>query len=76
MEWSPGHMEFFVDDKKCLTVDKTADKKSLPDWPFDAPEYLLLNVAIGGAWGGQKGINDAAFPQKMLVDYVRIYQQQ
>jgi beta-glucanase (GH16 family) len=76
LEWSEGRMELSVDEKKYLTVEKDADKKSLPDWPFDAPEYLLLNIAIGGHWGGQKGIDDSAFPQKMLVDYVRIYQRQ
>ena len=44
-------------------------------WPFDKPQYLLVNLAIGGSWGGQKGIDDARFPQRYLVDYVRIYQQ-
>jgi beta-glucanase (GH16 family) len=43
-------------------------------WPFDTPQYLILNLAIGGDWGGQKGIDDAIFPAKFLVDYVRVYQ--
>ena len=42
-------------------------------WPFDKPFHLLLNIAIGGNWGGQKGVDDSIFPQKMEVDYVRVY---
>ena len=44
-------------------------------WPFDKPQYLLINLAIGGSWGGQKGIQDTLFPKRYLVDYVRVYQQ-
>jgi len=43
-------------------------------WPFDHPQYLLLNIAIGGGWGGNEGIDDEAFPMRMEVDYVRVYQ--
>jgi beta-glucanase (GH16 family) len=43
-------------------------------WPFDAPQYLILNIAVGGTWGGEKGVDDAVFPQRMEVDYVRVYQ--
>ena len=41
-------------------------------WPFDKPYFLILNLAIGGNWGGD--IDDTIFPSEMLVDYVRIYQ--
>lgn len=43
-------------------------------WPYDKPFYLILNVAVGGAWGSMQGIDEAAFPQTMEVDYVRVYQ--
>ena len=43
-----------------------------PAWPFDAPQYLLLNLAIGGDLGG--AVNDAIFPVTFEVDYVRVYQ--
>ena len=46
------------------------------EWPFEKPFYLILNLAVGGAWGGQKGIDDDAFPQRMEVDYVRFYQKE
>ena len=42
-------------------------------WPFDKPHYLILNIAVGGSWGGQKGIDESVFPQRLLVDYVRVY---
>ncbi len=42
-------------------------------WPFDKPFHLILNMAVGGDWGGQKGVDDSIFPQKMEVDYVRVY---
>lgn len=42
-------------------------------WPFDVPQYLLLNVAVGGSLGGT--VNPNAFPNSMEVDYVRVYQQ-
>ena len=45
-------------------------------WPYDKPHYLILNAAIGGSWGGQKGIDDSIFPQKYYIDYVRVYKQQ
>ena len=42
-------------------------------WPFDQPHHLILNIAVGG-WGGAEGIDPAAFPAQMEVDYVRVYQ--
>src|SRR5690606_41623070 len=44
------------------------------EWPFDEPHYLILNLAIGGGWGGQEGIDDSIFPQQYVIDYVRSYQ--
>ena len=44
-------------------------------WPFDNKMHLLLNIAVGGNWGGQQGIDDSIWPQRMEIDYVRVYQQ-
>jgi beta-glucanase (GH16 family) len=72
VEWSEERMDFFVDGKKYFTYE---NEKSGPDaWSYDEPFYLILNIAIGGAWGGQKGIDDAIFPQRMEVDFVRVYE--
>ena len=43
-------------------------------WPFDRPMHLLLNIAVGGDWGGQQGIREDAFPARVEIDYVRVYQ--
>ena len=43
-------------------------------WPFDRPHHLIMNLAIGGNWAGRKGISKKAFPARMEVDYVRVYQ--
>jgi beta-glucanase (GH16 family) len=45
-------------------------------WPFDNKMHLLLNIAVGGNWGGQKGVNENIWPQKMEIDYVRVYQKE
>ena len=50
------------------------DKKGNHDtWPFASPQYLILNVAVGG-WGGDEGIDPATFPARMTIDYVRVWQ--
>ena len=72
LEWFPDHMDFYVDDQKYFTF---ANEGTGPEaWPFDKPQYLILNLAIGGTWGGAKGIDDSLFPQRFYVDYVRVYQ--
>ena len=73
MEWSPDRIDIAVDGQKYFGFAN--EKSGAAAWPFDAPQYLLVNLAIGGSWGGQKGIDDAKFPAKYLVDYVRVYQQ-
>jgi licheninase len=32
-----------------------------------------MNIAVGGTWGGAEGIDDSAFPERMVIDYVRVY---
>ena len=46
------------------------------EWPFDKPFHLLLNIAVGGTWGGSKGVDEKIWPQRMEIDYVRVYQSQ
>jgi beta-glucanase (GH16 family) len=71
MEWSAKQIDVFVDGQKYFTFPN--DGGDARSWPFDKPQYLLINLAIGGGWGGQKGIDDGLFPHGYLVDYVRIY---
>lgn len=72
LDWDADHMAFYMDGQPINTFQNLRD--GVDAWPFDRPFHLLLNVAVGGNWGGKKGVDEAAFPQKMLVDYVRVYQ--
>jgi len=72
VEWDQERMDFFLDDKKYFSFAN--EKTGSAAWPFDKDQYLILNLAIGGEWGGQKGIDESVFPQKFYVDYVRVYQ--
>jgi beta-glucanase (GH16 family) len=73
MEWYADHIDVFVDGQKYFTFRNEGAGARV--WPFDRAQYLLINLAIGGSWGGQKGIDEASFPQRYLVDYVRVSQQ-
>jgi beta-glucanase (GH16 family) len=70
--WTPGQIEFFVDGARYFTFAKEPGGDAV--WPFDKAQYLILNLAIGGSWGGQQGIDDSAFPTQFVIDYVRVYQ--
>ena len=72
IEWNADSIAFFVDNEKYHVFAN--DKSGVAGWPFDQDFHLLLNVAVGGDWGGKFGVNDAIFPQQMQVDYVRVYQ--
>jgi beta-glucanase (GH16 family) len=70
-EWSPDAVRFYVDDHlyETQTVDSIPSSKR---WAFDHPFFILLNVAVGGAWPGNPD-SATRFPATMLVDYVRVY---
>ncbi len=70
VEWFPDRLDFFVDDRKYHTY---ANDGKAP-WAFDHEFYLLINLAIGGNWGGQKGVDAAAFPQRYEISFVRVYE--
>jgi beta-glucanase (GH16 family) len=70
VEWEPEEIRWYMDGAKFSTVRKN----DVPGkWVFDHPFYLILNVAVGGRWPGDPD-DSTVFPQKMLVDYVRVYQ--
>ncbi|MEP3388829.1 MAG: family 16 glycosylhydrolase [Reichenbachiella sp.] len=71
VEWSYNKIDFFVDDNKYFTFSK---EEGSDKWPFDKRFHLLLNIAVGGNWGGVEGVDESIFPQEMKVDYVRVYQ--
>ena len=75
LDWRPDRIDVFVDDQKYLTVIREPGHGPA-EWPFDQPFYLILNLAIGGAWGGQQGVDLAGLPVRFLLDYVRVYREQ
>ncbi len=72
LDWNTDAMKAYVDDS--LYFEYKNEGLGVSKWPFNKPFYLILNVAVGGAWGSMKGIDEQAFPQTMEVDYVRVYQ--
>ena len=72
LEWDAGEMRIFVDDHHYFTSRK--DGGDWTSWPFERNFHLVLNLAVGGDWGGVKGVDETAFPQRMEIDYVRVYQ--
>ena len=62
IEWFPNKIDFFVDGKKYFSFGN--ENTGNATWPFDKPHYLIINLAIGGGWGGQEGIDESIFPQK------------
>jgi beta-glucanase (GH16 family) len=70
VEWFPDRMDFYFDQQKYFTF-LLDDAGPGADNPFRKPHYLLINLALGGSWGGP--MDDAVLPQKYLVDYVRAY---
>jgi beta-glucanase (GH16 family) len=74
-EWTPAGITLLVDGKPYYHADKPAHATA-ENWPFDMPESLILNVAMGGGWAGQKGMDDSALPARMEVEYVRVYRKQ
>jgi beta-glucanase (GH16 family) len=73
VEWQPDQINWFVDGNQFFTATPQDAFLQGKQWVFNHPFYVLMNVAVGGNFGGQVG-PDAVFPQKTLVDYVRLYQ--
>ncbi len=71
MEWRPHRIDIFMDGLRYFTV--TDNGTGVGAWPFDQRFHLLMNIAVGGDWGGAQGVDDSIFPQRMEVDYVRVY---
>jgi beta-glucanase (GH16 family) len=71
IEWETNRIRWFIDSEPYFT----ATPESLPkgsQWVFTTPQFLLLNVAVGGGWPGNPD-STTLFPQRMLIDYVRVY---
>lgn len=72
VDWSENKMDFFVDDHLYHSVTRDP-KDDYKGWPFDQRFYLIMNIAVGGNWGGAEGVDTDIWPQRMEIDYVRAY---
>lgn len=72
IEWDENKIDFFIDGVWYYAFSNTSNGSS--EWPFDKRFHLLLNIAVGGSWGGVQGVDPTVFPQSMKVDFVRVYQ--
>lgn len=72
VEWNKENVKIFLDGKEYFSFSN--EHSGYEAWPFDNKMHLLLNIAVGGNWGGMKGVDEKIWPQKMEIDYVRVYQ--
>ena len=73
--WTEKEMVFYTDSIDNVTYRYVPSNKTDDNWPFNKPQFFILNVAVGGNWGGAQGIDNSIFPQSMQIDYVRVYQE-
>jgi beta-glucanase (GH16 family) len=72
VEWNKDILKIGMDGLYYFTYPN--EQSGTDAWPFDNKMYLILNLAVGGNWGGQKGVDKSIWPRKMEVDFVRVYQ--
>ena len=75
IEWEETEIRWYVDDELHLTQTIWGHRTAPYPAPFDQEFYLIMNVAVGGSWPGSPD-ETTVFPQRMEVDYVRVYQKQ
>jgi len=72
IKWDSNEIDWYVDGIKYFAFQN--EGTGYKTWPFDQKFNILLNIAIGGSWGGRQGVDDSAFPMTMVIDYVKVYQ--
>ncbi|MES1216454.1 MAG: glycoside hydrolase family 16 protein [Bacteroidota bacterium] len=70
-DWGPGGIRGFIDGEQYFEYPNTYF--SSDQWPYDQKFFMILNIAVGGNWGGLQGVDDTSFPASMEIDYVRVY---
>ena len=77
VEWTPQEIRWYINGRQYFKFNNERLSNQAADhrhWPFDKPFHLLLNIAVGGTWGGKHGVDESIWPQRMEIDYVRVYQ--
>ena len=73
IDWTEDRIDFYLDGEKYFTFENSGG--DYMEWPFDQSFHLILNIAVGGGWGGQKGVDPEIWPQRMEVDFIRVFDQ-
>ena len=71
IDWTPYAVRGYIDGQLMFTF--VNEGKGYTAWPFDKRFHLLMNIAVGGNWGGAQGIDDTIWPKSMEIDYVRVF---
>lgn len=74
IEWGENFIKGYVNGD--LYFEHIKASNSFSDWPYSDPFFLIINLAIGGEWGGIQGIDNSIFPASFIIDYVRLYQRE
>ncbi|MCF8713291.1 glycoside hydrolase family 16 protein [Joostella atrarenae] len=69
-EWTPNSIKFFVDEQLVYTY--SPENKTEDNWPFNKPQFIIVNMAVGGNFGGPE-VDDTIFPLQYIVDYIKVY---
>ncbi|TDD72638.1 glycoside hydrolase family 16 protein [Jiangella aurantiaca] len=72
LDWDHETISCSVDDRTYFSYARDPGA-GVAEWPFDSEFHLILNLAVGGFWGGEQGVDEAAFPARMEVDSVRVF---
>ncbi|MYA04345.1 MAG: family 16 glycosylhydrolase [Caldilineaceae bacterium SB0664_bin_22] len=76
MEWTESAIKIHVDDTHYYTFENQRLQNTSADqrhWPFDHPFHFILTISVGGNWAGTKGVDPDIWPQRMELDYMRVY---
>jgi beta-glucanase (GH16 family) len=71
--WTKDNLQFLMDDD-CYFQFENDRMNNVETWPFDRPHFLLINLAVGGFWGGKMGIDNSIFPQKFIVESISYFE--
>ena len=74
LEWDADECRVYMDNVQYFSFKN--EYTGHEAFPFDKRFHIILNLAIGGNWGGMYGIDEHIFPHKFLIDYVRVYQRE
>ena len=71
LDWTPFSVKGFIDDVQYFEFKN--ENAGFTKWPFNIKYFMILNVAVGGNWGGAQGVDDSVFPASLEIDYVKVF---